>query len=63
MPREERFAVIRRLLENNGWQLVRISGSHHIFRNAAGEIFVIPVHHGKVKPYYVRQAKKLIGED
>ena len=31
MPSPIRFAVVRRMFESNGWQLDRISGSHHIF--------------------------------
>ena len=60
MPSEERFAVVRKLLESNGWVLVRISSSHHIFKKAGAPDVSIPVHHGKVKPFYVRQVKKLI---
>jgi predicted RNA binding protein YcfA (HicA-like mRNA interferase family) len=41
--------------------LVRISGSHHIFRLPDGSIFVVPVHRGKVKYAYVREIKKLLG--
>lgn len=34
--------IIRRL-EREGWTLVRITGSHHVFKNAAsGEILVVP---------------------
>jgi predicted RNA binding protein YcfA (HicA-like mRNA interferase family) len=60
MPSEERFAVVRKLLEDNGWVLVRISSSHHIFKKNGAPDVSIPVHHGKVKPFYVRQVKKLI---
>lgn len=60
MASEERFAAVRRLLEKHGWTLVRISGSHHIFKKPGGQDVSIPVHGGKVKPFYVRQIKKLI---
>lgn len=60
MPSEERFAAVRRLLEKNNWMLVRISGSHHVFKKSGAPDVVLPVHHGKVKPFYVRQIKKLI---
>jgi predicted RNA binding protein YcfA (HicA-like mRNA interferase family) len=34
--------IIRRL-EREGWTLVRVTGSHHIFKNSVtGEIMVIP---------------------
>jgi predicted RNA binding protein YcfA (HicA-like mRNA interferase family) len=34
--------IIRRL-EREGWTLVRITGSHHVFKNpASGETLVVP---------------------
>lgn len=63
MPSEVRFAVIRQLLERHGWALVRINGSHHVFKKPAAPDVVLSVHHGKVKPFYVRQIKKLIEGD
>ncbi len=34
-----------RVLEQRGWVLARISGSHHIYRNpTTGQIVVVPVH-------------------
>ena len=63
MPSEVRFAVLRRLLERNGWELVRVSGSHHVFKKTGAPDVVLPVHGGKVKPYYARQVEKLIHGD
>jgi predicted RNA binding protein YcfA (HicA-like mRNA interferase family) len=60
MPNEERFAAIRKLLEENGWRLARISSSHHIFEKVGYPLLSIPVHHGKVKPAYVRKIRKII---
>lgn len=60
MPSEERFAVVKKILERHGWVLVRISSSHHVFKKPGAPDLSIPVHHGKVKPFYVRQVKKLI---
>jgi predicted RNA binding protein YcfA (HicA-like mRNA interferase family) len=60
MPSEVRFAVLRRILENNGWTLIRITGSHHVFKKAGAPDVVLPVHRAKVKPYYVRQIEKLV---
>ena len=62
MPSEVRFAEVRRLLEQHGYTLARISGSHHIFTRAGSEPFTIPVHGNKVKPYYVKDIKKRLGE-
>ncbi len=59
MPNETRFAEVRKMLETAGYRLARIGGSHHYFIKPGEQPFSIPVHHGKVKPYYVRQAEKL----
>jgi predicted RNA binding protein YcfA (HicA-like mRNA interferase family) len=63
MPGEIRFADVLRLVRKHGWTLIRIRGSHHVFKRADGSTYSIPVHHGKVKPFYVREIKKQIGED
>ena len=55
-----RYAEVLRLVESYGWVLIRIRGSHHVFRLPDGTIFVVPVHRGKVKYAYVREIKKLI---
>ncbi|MFI5378035.1 MAG: type II toxin-antitoxin system HicA family toxin [Tepidisphaerales bacterium] len=58
MPSEQRFAVVRKILEAKGYHLDRVSGSHHIFEKPGAEPQSIPVHGGKVKPVYVKQAEK-----
>ena len=58
MPSPERFGVVRKILEAKGYRLERISGSHHIFTKRGQPHLSIPVHGGKVKPSYVRQANK-----
>jgi predicted RNA binding protein YcfA (HicA-like mRNA interferase family) len=63
MPSEVRFAVVRRTLERAGWTLTRINGSHHVFKKAGAPDVVLPVHGGKVKPYYARQVEKLVKAD
>jgi predicted RNA binding protein YcfA (HicA-like mRNA interferase family) len=59
VPSPVRFAVVKKELEQSGWILVRISGSHHIFKKPNAEDVVIPVHGGKVKPFYVRQVAEI----
>jgi predicted RNA binding protein YcfA (HicA-like mRNA interferase family) len=63
MPSDVSFAEIRRLVERHGWILVRIRGSHHVFRMPDGRIYVIPVHRKKVRFVYVREIKKILGEN
>lgn len=60
MASDERFSDLRRYVEMHGWVLVRINGSHHVFRMPDGGVFSVPVHGGKVKAVYVRQIKKII---
>ena len=40
--------------------LIRVRGSHHVFKKPDGSTFSIPVHHGKVKPFYWREVQKQI---
>lgn len=63
MPSEMRFSEFQKFLESHGWRLVRIRSSHHIFSKADARNIIIPVHGGKVKPFYVRQAKQIIQEE
>ncbi len=62
MARDKRFAEVKKLLESHGWTLTRINGSHHIFTKPGRPNVIIPVHRGKVKPAYARQAQKIIEE-
>ena len=58
-PNDAMFSDIRKLLEEEGFLLDRVTGSHHIFRKQ-GVIFVIPVHKKRVKSVYVRRAIAII---
>jgi predicted RNA binding protein YcfA (HicA-like mRNA interferase family) len=55
-----RFAEVRKKLENAGWTLARVHGSHHIFTGEGRPLVSIPVHRGKVKAFYVGQVEKII---
>jgi len=59
MPSEKRFSVVRKMLEDKGYTLARISGSHHVFVKPGSLPVSIPVHSGKVKAFYVRKIEKL----
>ena len=62
MASEARFADVRRILEQHGWELLRISSSHHIFGKAGGpHRFSIPVHRGRVAPKYIFKIEKTLG--
>jgi predicted RNA binding protein YcfA (HicA-like mRNA interferase family) len=58
-PNNVTFGDIRKLLELEGFDLDRITGSHHIFkRNEI--VLVIPVHNNRVKSVYVKKVVELI---
>ncbi|MCX5965399.1 MAG: type II toxin-antitoxin system HicA family toxin [Cyanobacteria bacterium] len=60
-PNNVTFSDIQALLEIEGFNLDRITGSHHIFKK--DEItFVIPVHKNRVKSVYVKRVIDLINE-
>jgi predicted RNA binding protein YcfA (HicA-like mRNA interferase family) len=63
MASEVRFAVVQKMLERAGYRLVRIAGSHHLFEKPGRTLVSIPVHRGKVKPFYVRQVKRIVEEE
>lgn len=55
-----RFTDVARLLEALGFQLVRISGSHHIWSHPEiPEALNLQDVHGEVKPYQLRQFLRL----
>ena len=55
-----RFAVVCKLLEQAGYELARVHGSHHIFAKPGSPIVSIPVHRNQVKPFYVRQVQRIV---
>jgi predicted RNA binding protein YcfA (HicA-like mRNA interferase family) len=59
MPSERRLSEVQEILEQAGYRLARIHGSHHYFTKPGEQPISIPVHHGKVKPFYVRQVEKI----
>ena len=61
-PHNATFAQVENLLLNEGFELDRVTGSHHVFKKK-DITFVIPVHGKKVKAVYVKRALELIGEE
>ena len=59
MASEQRFNIVKKMLERKGYRLTRISGSHHIFTKKGSLPVSIPVHNGKVKAFYVKQIEKI----
>jgi predicted RNA binding protein YcfA (HicA-like mRNA interferase family) len=58
-----RFAEVKIMLESAGYELARVNGSHHVFTKEGEQPLSIPVHQGKVKPYYVRQVERICRGD
>jgi predicted RNA binding protein YcfA (HicA-like mRNA interferase family) len=63
MASPQRFADVKKKLEQAGWKLDRIRGSHHVFVKRGRPNVVIPVHKGKVLPVYVRQVEKALQQE
>ena len=63
MASEVRFSVIRKQLEEHGWFVSRINGSHHIFVKQGDPRNVsVPVHNQKVMPVYVKKVEQICSE-
>ncbi len=55
------FSELRNLAEGFGFQLARISGSHHIFTHPAiPELVNLQNASGEAKPYQIRQLLRLV---
>ncbi len=54
-----------RILHQNGWQLARISGSHHIYKKTNSDVVLsVPIHAGKdMKIGLLKHQMKLVGID
>ncbi|MDF1596917.1 MAG: type II toxin-antitoxin system HicA family toxin [Acidimicrobiia bacterium] len=56
-----RFSDLIRLCRKLGFEIVRVSGSHHILaRDGFAELLNLQEVHGDAKPYQVRQLVKLV---
>ena len=58
-PKNASFSDISRLLEQEGFVLDRITGSHHVFTKS-DTTFVVPVHKNRVKTIYVKRVIEII---
>ncbi len=63
MPSPVPFRKVRKQLEDAGWQLDRVTGSHHIFVKLSHRNIIVPVHRNKVKWVYARQIEKELEEE
>ncbi|WP_031546427.1 type II toxin-antitoxin system HicA family toxin [Salinicoccus luteus] len=62
-PNNIKFSEAEKVLKAYGYELVRVKGSHHIFKNKmTGERWPLP-YQKPLKPYLIRELLKRIGED
>jgi predicted RNA binding protein YcfA (HicA-like mRNA interferase family) len=55
------FGDVRRLLKCLGFELRRVSGSHHVFAHPdIAELFNLQSVRGQAKPYQLRQLMRLV---
>ncbi|WP_040779487.1 type II toxin-antitoxin system HicA family toxin [Calidithermus timidus] len=64
LPPEMRYEEVERVLRAYGFEEVRSSGSHHLFRHPDGRMLSVPKHRGQVvKTTYLKQVLKAIQEE
>jgi predicted RNA binding protein YcfA (HicA-like mRNA interferase family) len=54
-----RFEIVVKMLKEKRFFLDHIKGSHHVFKNAQGRSYTVPVHNKQVKHVYVKEIEKL----
>ena len=59
MPSPVRFGIVVKMLKQKGFFLSHVKGSHHVFKNAQGRPYTVPVHKNLVKFIYVKEIEKL----
>ncbi|MCS7069239.1 MAG: type II toxin-antitoxin system HicA family toxin [Meiothermus sp.] len=64
LPPEMRYEEVERVLRAYGFEEVRSSGSHHLFRHPDGRMLTVPKHRGQVvKATYLKKVLEAIGEE
>ncbi len=58
-PKNTRYDNLKTILEQFGYKLTRITGSHHIFKKE-NKYINFPVHNNKVKTIYIKKILKQI---
>ena len=64
-PADATMQEVQTLLSYFGFELVRTTGSHHIFEYDDGENFsqiVVPLHGRKVKKFYIKRISQILDE-
>ena len=58
MPSPVPFRKVRKKLEQAGWRLDRVNGSHHIFKKQGHDNLIVPVHGRQVPRVYAKQVER-----
>ncbi|MBZ0278184.1 MAG: type II toxin-antitoxin system HicA family toxin [Anaerolineae bacterium] len=64
-PKDTTMEELETLLVQFGFELMRVSGSHHIYRYSNDDLerkITVPLHGHKVKTVYVKQVIELLDE-
>lgn len=58
------FAALQNLLEQHGYVLFSVRGSHRIFRHADNDkpVIVLPVHNSRVTAAHMRAVRRVLDE-
>jgi predicted RNA binding protein YcfA (HicA-like mRNA interferase family) len=59
VPSPLRLAVVVKMLKEKEFFLDPIKGSHHVFKDARGRTYTVPVHNKRVNAVYVKEIQKL----
>ena len=54
------FTFIKKILEDQNYKLIKITGSHHKFRKKGQRFITIPSHNNIVKKRYVKDLQKIL---
>jgi len=54
-PSDATIQEIQQILENHGYKLKRITGSHHIFTKPYCNSYNFPIHNNKIKKIYINK--------
>lgn len=59
-PKESNITEIHTILNDFGFKLISVKGSHHKYYRPGIDPIVIPIHNNKVKKCYVKNVNKAL---
>lgn len=61
-PKSTSIQELTTILNDCGYGLARISGSHYIFARSNSEVIVVAVHNNRIKKSYIKKLIKKLNE-